>query len=272
VDKATDLDELVADSDTADRDVADRDYVNAFARGLEVIRAFTRQAPRMTLSDVAQATGMTRATVRRLLLTLVREGYADTDGKHFSLRPTILELGFGALASMDVWQAAQPEMNALSERLQESCFAATLDGDSVIYVARATCNRVVNVGIRLGSRVPAHCVSTGRILLAALPAEQLHRYLDAVRLTRFTPHTVTSRVKLREAIEEARLQGWCIVEQELEVGLRSLSVPMRDGSGSVIAALNVCCPSSRVTPEEMRTRVLGETLAASHRITRALQA
>lgn len=172
---------------------------------------------------------------------------------------------------MDVWHVAQPIMNELSERLQESCFAAILDGNSVIYVARATANRLVNVGIYVGNRVPAHCVSTGRILLAALPAETLNAYLQQVNLTKFTPHTVTSRVKLREFVEEARLQGWSSVDQEMEVGLRSLSVPMRDGNGSVIAALNVCCPSSRVTPEDMRTRVLSELLTASNRITRALQ-
>ncbi len=276
---AADLISHVAQSDlravllpeAMDGDVADRDYVNAFARGLEVIRAFTRHTPKMTLTDVAEATGMTRATVRRFLLTLVRDGYADSDGKHFNLRPKILELGFGALSSMDVWHVAQPIMNELSERLQESCFAAILDGDSVIYVARATANRLVNVGIYVGNRVPAHCVSTGRILLAALPAETLNAYLQQVNLTKFTPHTVTSRVKLREFVEEARLQGWSSVDQEMEVGLRSLSVPMRDGNGSVIAALNVCCPSSRVTPEDMRTRVLSELLTASNRITRALQ-
>jgi IclR family pca regulon transcriptional regulator len=258
--------------DVLDSDVNERDYVNSFARGLEVIRVFTRHMPKMTLSDVSHATGMTRATVRRFLLTLVREGYAESDGKYFSLLPKVLELGFSALSSMDVWDVAQPIMNELSERLQESCFGTILDGDSVIYVARATSNRLVNVGINLGNRVPAYCVSTGRILLAALPEEKLRKYLDEVKLTKFTNNTVTSKVKLRGQIEEARQQGWSIVDQELEVGLRSLSVPMRDGSGVVIAALNVCCPSSRVTPEDMRTRVLSEALAASNRITQALQA
>jgi len=248
----------------------DRDYVNSLARGLEVIRVFTRQSPRMTLSEVAQATGMTRATVRRFLLTLVREGYVESNGRHFSLRPKILELGFSALASMNIWEVAQPIMNDLAERLQESCFAAVLDKDSVIYVARANSNRRVSVGITIGSRVPAHCVSTGRVLLAALPDDVLHRYLDEMTLTRFTPNTITSKVHLRGVIGEVRLKGWSIVDQELEVGLRSLSVPIRDGRGKTVAALNVCCPSARITPEEMRTRVLAETLEASTKITGAL--
>src|SRR5260221_6255030 len=131
-------------SETLSNEVSDRDYVNSLARGLEVLRVFTRHKPKMTLSEVAQATDMTRATVRRFLLTLVREGYVETDGKYFSLRPKLLELGFSVLSSMDLWDVAQPVMNDLSEKLQESCFAAILDGDAVIYVARASSNRLVN--------------------------------------------------------------------------------------------------------------------------------
>jgi IclR family pca regulon transcriptional regulator len=252
-------------------EVSDRDFVNSLARGLEVIRVFTRRTPKMTLSEVAQATGMTRATVRRFLLTLVREGYVETDGKYFKLLPKILELGYSAMSSMDIWDVAQPIMNDLSEKLQESCFAAILDGDSVIYVARAHSNRFVNVGITIGSRVPAYCVSTGRVLLAALPDEKLHDYMEEVRFTRFTPNTNTSKVKLRGQIDEVKLQGWSIVDQELEVGLRSISVPVRDRHGEVLAALNVCCPAARVNPEDMRTRVLFELMEASNRITRAMQ-
>jgi IclR family pca regulon transcriptional regulator len=250
----------------------DRDYVNSFARGLEVIRVFSRHRPKMTLSEVAQATGMTRATVRRFLLTLVREGYCANDGKYFSLLPKVLELGFSVLSSMDIWDVAQPIMNDLSDLLQESCFAAILDKDSVIYVARANSNRFMNVGITIGSRVPAHCVSTGRVLMAALPDGELHALLEAANFPKFTPNTVTSKVKLRSLIEETRLNGWSIVDQELELGLRSLSVPIRNRSGATIAALNVCCPSLRITPEDMRSRVLLALLDASSRITRALQA
>jgi IclR family pca regulon transcriptional regulator len=246
------------------------DYVSSLARGLEVIRAFTRARPSMTLSEVADRTDMHRAAARRFLLTLVREGYVETDGKYFRLRPKILELGFSALSSLDIWEIVQPVLNELSDKLEESCFAAVLDGGSAVYVARAASNRVINVGINLGSRVPAHAVSTGRVLLAGLSGPEFETYLASVKLEKFTPNTVTSKVKLREIIDEVRRQGWATVDQELEIGLRSISAPIRSRAGSVTAALNVCCPSARVTPEDMRSRILGELLDAAQRISLAL--
>lgn len=257
-------------SDVTIPDQVSGDYVNSLARGLEVIRAFTRSKPSMTLSEVADRTDMHRAAARRFLLTLVHEGYVETNGKHFRLAPKILELGFSALASMDIWEVAQPVLDELSKKLGESCFAAVLDGGSAIYVARAASRRVVNVGINVGSRAPAHAVSTGRVLLSGLSEQELDDYLAGVKLEKFTPNTVTSKVKLRGIIEETRRQGWSIVDQELEVGLRSISVPIRDRAGNVIAAVNVCCPSPRVTPEEMRTRILSELLESAQRISLAL--
>jgi IclR family pca regulon transcriptional regulator len=186
------------------------------------------------------------------------------------LLPKVLDLGFSVLASMDLSDVMQPIMSDLAEKLQESCFAAVLDGDSVIYVARATSQRVVNVGINIGSRVPAHSVSSGRVLLSGLSEADFDKYIDGVTLKRYTPLTVTSRAKLRKAVEETRRQGWSIVDAELEVGLRSVSVPIRDRSGSIVAALNVCCPSPRVTPEEMRTRILPALFDSAQRISLAL--
>jgi IclR family pca regulon transcriptional regulator len=255
-----------------DDEIRDRDYVGSFARGLEVIKVFNRHAPRRTLSEVAEASGMTRATVRRFLLTLVREGYAESDGKYFNLKPKILEIGFSALSSMNIWDIAQPIMNALSAKVQESCFAAVFEEDSVIYVARAISNRVMNVDASIGSRKPAHCLSTGRVLLAALPDADFQRYLEKAKLEKFTAKTVTSKVKLRELVEETRLRGWSIVDQELEISLRSVSVPVRDREGKVVAALNVSCPAERVPQEDISTRILSALLEASKDITRALQA
>ncbi len=249
---------------------SNRDYVNSLARGLEVIRAFTRSKPSMTLSEVAERTDMNRASARRFLLTLVREGYASTNGKYFRLLPKVLDLGFSVLASMDLSDVMQPVMNDLAEKLQESCFAAVLDGDSVIYVARATSQRVVNVGINIGSRVPAHSVSSGRVLISGLSDSELDKYMEGVMLKKYTPMTTTSKARLRKAVDETRRQGWSIVDQELEVGLRSVSVPIRDRSGTIVAALNVCCPSPRVTPEEMRTRVLPALFDSAQRISLAL--
>ena len=257
--------------DAPDADeISDRDYVNSLARGLEVICAFTRTRPKMTLSEVAKSTGMTRATVRRFLLTLVREGYADKDDKLFALKPKILQLGYSALSSMGLLEVIQPVMNDLAKSVQESVFAAVLTGDHVTYIARATSDRLINVSITVGSRAPAHAVSTGRVLLGAGPEDALLHYLDKVTLQKLTPHTITSKVKLREAIEQARNSGHSIVDQELEVGLGSISVPIRDGSNKTVAALNVCCPSARLSPEQMKRQILPELQAAAQRITSGL--
>lgn len=253
-------------------DISNRDYVNSLARGLEVIRAFTRSTPRMTLSDMARATGMTRATVRRFLLTLVREGYAVTDGKHFALKPKVLELGYAALSSLPFLDVVQPVLTSLAVELEESCFAAILDGEDVMYIGCATPpGRLVNIDLSVGSRVPAHCVSTGRVLLAALDEKQRLAYLAKANLKKFTANTITSKVKLRGLIEEARVKGWSTVDQELEIGLRSISVPVRDHAGKVLAALNVACPSSRIPPEDMNGRILLRLQAASQEITAGLQ-
>ena len=254
------------------KEISKRDYVNSLARGLEVIRAFTRTHQKMTLSDIARATGMTRATVRRFVLTLVREGYAETDGKFFFLKPKVLELGFAALSSLTFVDIAQPIMARLAYELEDSVFAAVLEEQDVVYVASATPpHRYVNISVTVGSRAPAHAISTGRVLLAALSEQALLEYLDNVSLTKLTSNTVTSKVKLRGLIDETRVKGWSIVDQELEIGLRSISVPIRDNAGTVIAALNVACPSSRITPEEMRTRILLELQTASQDITAGLQ-
>lgn len=251
-------------------EISDRDYVNSLARGLEVICAFTRTRPKMTLSEIARTTGMTRATVRRFLLTLVREGYAEKDEKLFYLKPKVLELGYSALSSMSSLEIIQPVMNELSKTLQESVFAAVLAGEDVIYIARSTSDRLINVSIAVGSRAPAHAVSTGRVLLAAETPDALLRYLDRVKLEKLTPNTITSKVKLRSLIEEVRIANYSIVDQELEVGLGSMSVPIRNGEGKVIAALNVCCPSSRSTMEDMQRKILPELMAAAQKITTGL--
>jgi len=251
-------------------DAGDRDYVASLARGLEVISAFTKSRPKMTLSDIARSTGMSRATVRRLLLTLVREGYAEKDDKLFYLKPKVLKLGYSAVSSMSMLDVIQPVMNELAEKLQESVFAAVLAGEDVFYVARATSERLINVGITVGKRAPAFAVSTGRILLAAEPEAVREKYLDGVKLEKLTPNTVTSKVKLRALIEEARLSNYSIVDQELEVGLGAISVPIRNGEGKVIAALNVCCPSSRSSVQDMQKQILPEMMAASQKITAGL--
>jgi IclR family pca regulon transcriptional regulator len=249
---------------------SDRDYVTSFARGLEVIRAFTRTRRSMTLSEVAERTGMNRAATRRFLLTLVREGYAETDGKKFQLLPKILDLGFSALASLGLTAVVQPILDELADAVQESCFAVILDGEFVVYVARSHPRRVMVASVDIGSRAPAHLMSSGRVLLSTLSEEALEAYLNSVKLERLTPTTVTSKIKLKALIDEARQRGYSIVDQEYEVGLRSISAPVRDRAGQIIAALNVACPSPRFTIDDMRTKVLPKLLESASTVTRFL--
>lgn len=248
----------------------DRDYVASLARGLKVIRAFNRSQPSMTLSEVAASADMNRAAARRFLLTLVREGYAEVDGKHFRLRPKILELGFSALSSLTFAEIAEPPMEDLSAELGETCLAAVLDGDQCVYVARATAPRVVSVDIDVGRSLPAFAMSTGRVLLAALNDDELDAWLDRFRPVKFTDRTVTSRAQIKRDVLEVRQRGWSIVDQEFEIGFRSLSVPIRDQGGTVVAALNVCCPSARVSLEQMRKEFLPAARRTAEEIQRSL--
>jgi IclR family pca regulon transcriptional regulator len=247
-----------------DRD--ERDHVASLARGLAVIRSFDRSHMQMTPSEVAERTDLSRATARRLLLTLVREGYAETDGKWFRLRPQVLELGYAALASLSFAELAAPSMQDLSNSVQETCFAVVLDGLDVVYVAKTTSQRLVNVAIEVGSRIPAYCLSSGRVLLAALCDDALDRWFADVEPVRFTETTVTAKQELRSLILEVREAGWAIVDQEYELGYRSLSVPICDRAGTVVAALNVSCPSPRVSIEAMREQFLPQALETAARV------
>jgi IclR family pca regulon transcriptional regulator len=244
----------------------ERDYVHSLARGLAVIRAFDRDHALMTSSEVAERTDLNRAAARRFLLTLVREGYAETDGKRFRLRPQVLELGYAALSSLSFAEIAMPSMQELSNKVDEVCLADVLDGSDVVYLAKTASKRLVNISIEVGSRIPAFCVSSGRVLLAALPDDALERYLESLDATSFTSTTVTDRDALRATILQTRASGWSIVDQEYELGFRSISVPVPDRSGKVVAALNLCCPSPRVSLETMRDDFLPELVDTAARI------
>ena len=260
------------EAEVDDRDSDGRDYVNSLARGLAVIKAFNRSRPSMTLSEVAKRTGINRAAARRFLLTLVREGYAETDGKYFRLRPKILELGFSALSSMSFAEIAQPIMDDLADEIDEMCLAAVLDGESVVYVVRTSTQRVVSVNLDVGSRLPAFCMSTGRTLLAALPDDELERWLADLNPVKYTDRTIVSKRKLREAILRARREGYSLMDEEYEIGFRSLSVPILDADGDVIAALNICCPSPRVSLDKMEREFLPLLRTAAEKIREALPA
>ena len=181
--------------------------------------------------------------------------------------PKVLELGYSILSSMSIWELAQPVMARVTERLNESCSASVLDGDEVVYVARAVSKRVVNISPTIGGRLPAYCTSTGRILLSGLSDVGLDRYLEQVQLSKLTAKTVTGKAQLRKIVRKVRQQGRAIVKDELEIGLYSISVPLHARSGVIAAALSIGCPSARTTLEDMRERFLPELLQAAQKIT-----
>jgi IclR family pca regulon transcriptional regulator len=263
---------LAEELETALRPGADRELVHSVLRLFEVLKAFRRERPRMTLSEVAEYAGLTRASARRFLLTLVHAGYAETDGKRFALTPRLLELGQAVMAGSSVWDVARPVLEGLSEKLGESCYGGVLDGAEVLYVLHIPSARhLINVDLRVGSRTPAYCTSVGRVLLAGLTPAAAERVLSAGKPEARTPKTVTAKGKLLDAVEQARRQGWAIVDEELELGLRSLSVPLRGRGGVTVGAINVCGPTSRVSLEELRTRFLGDLLEAASRIQAAIE-
>ena len=243
------------------------DFVRALAKGLAVIETFNAQASALTLSDVAKCTGLSRGTARRLLLTLVELGYAAFDGKRFSLRPRVLRLGFAYLSAQNLWQLAQPLMAALVEKVHESCSIAVLDGLEIVYVARVpTATRIMSINLGLGTRLPAFATSMGRVLLAGLPDEQLSAAVKyAPALSAYTAKTIHDKAALLKELDAVRRQGWALVDQELEIGLRSIATAITDANGKVIAALNIGTHATRWPMQKLLQDVLPalkETAAA----------
>lgn len=239
-----------------DTGINPRDYVSSLARGLDVLRAFNRTRRDMTLSEVAAETGNTRAGARRILLTLVHEGYAIADGKLFNLTPQVLELGYAVLSSKGVWDIARVYIDRLADELRESVSAAVLDRFDVVYVSGAQYHRIITVGITVGARFPAHCTATGRVLLAAQPAGKWPAMLETIPLVALTARTVTDRAEFRRVLEETRDTNWSLVDQELEVGLMSIAVPLRNSAGGLVGAINVGVPTVRMDVRGMVDDVL----------------
>jgi IclR family pca regulon transcriptional regulator len=242
-------------------------FVQSLERGLLVIRALDSPEPQ-PLSQVARATGLSRAAARRFLLTLEQLGYVRQARGRFALTPRVLELGYAYLSSLTLPEVAQPHLERLVEQVQESSSVSVLDGDDVIYVARVPTRRIMSVTISVGTRFPAYATSMGRVLLAGLPDEEVDATISRADLRRLTARTVTSTDALREAIEQVRGQGYAIVDQELEAGLRSIAAPIRDAAGAVTAAVNLSAQASRTTVADMKRRLLPrlrETAAAIER-------
>jgi IclR family pca regulon transcriptional regulator len=245
-------------------------YLQSLERGMAVIQVFSREHPALTLSEVARLTGTTRATARRILLTLERLGHVRSDGRLFTLTPRVLTLGWAYLSSLNLWEIAQPLMEDLVRETGESSSAATLDLPDIVYVARMPTRRIMTIALGVGTRLPAHATSMGRVLLADLPAEELDRFLAETTLERLTEHTIVDPDELRTALAQVREQGWALVDQELEIGLRSVAAPIQGADGRTIAALNVSAAAARVSIEELRGRFLRALLRTAELISAGL--
>ncbi len=242
-------------------DAGDEDrpeFVQSLARGLAVIRAFSAEQPALTLSDVARSTGLSRAAARRFLLTLESLGYIGSNGRLFHLRPPVLDLGYAYLSSLSLADIAQDHLQALSSQLEESCSASVLDDGDIVHIARAASNRIMAVRIDLGWRIPAYATAMGRVLLAGLSDDQLDDYFRNYERPALNPNTATGEQELRVALSSVRDNGYAIVDQELEHGIRSVAVPVRDSAGVVIAAINASAHTSRVTVAQLRQRFLSQ--------------
>jgi len=246
--------------------------VQSLDRGLAVIRAFGPDRERLSLSEVARATGLTRAAARRFLLTLVKLGYVRNDGREFSLRPRVLELGYAYLSGLALPEVAAPHLEELVAKLHESSSISVLDGHQIVYVVRVPTKRIMTVAISVGTRFPAFATSMGRVLLAAMPDDQFERYLAEATFEQFTARTVTDPGRLRAIVREAARQGYAIVDQELEEGLRAVAAPIRGGAGVGTAAINVSAHASRVSMAAMRSEILPALLETVRQIEADLQA
>jgi IclR family pca regulon transcriptional regulator len=219
--------------------VLQRDIMGGLAKGLLAIETFTADRPRQSISEVASASGLDRATARRCLLTLAHLGYADYDGKFFTLTPRVLRLGTACLATMPLPQLVQPHLDRLSGAIGESSSVSILDDAEIVYVARAAQRKVMSIALMPGSRLPAFCTSMGRVLLAALPDDEARRRLHLVPLVARTSRTITDVGRILEELEAVRRNGYALIDQEVEIGLRSIAVPLFNARGATVAAMNV---------------------------------
>lgn len=236
--------------------LTDPSFMTSLARGLAVLRAFSDQRRSLTIAQISLKTGIPRAAVRRCLHTLKQLGYADSEFNNFSLRPKVLTLGYSYLSSTPLTVSTQPFLNNISRTLNESCSLAVLEDDEILYVSRSAASRVMSVALNTGSRLPAYCTSLGRVLLAHMTEEDLDAYFAKVKLRAMTERTLVSEKRLREILVGVRENGYALIDEELEIGLRSIAVPVRGASGNVLAALNVGAQASRVSKQQMEKEFL----------------
>lgn len=246
------------------------DMIASLAKGLAVIEAFRAERPRLSIAEVSGLTGLDRATARRCLLTLNGLGYADYDGKFFTLTPRVLRLGMGALAALPISQLVQPWLDQLSDRIGQSTSVAILDETEIVYIARAAQRRVMSIGLLPGSRLPAHCTSLGRVLLAALPEGQARTLVERSDLSPRTAASLTDPGEIMDRIASARSEGFAVIDQEVEIGLRSIAVPLFSTSGRVVAALNTGVAAVQAEPAELASLYLPALIKVQDGLRRVL--
>lgn len=245
------------------------EFVQSVARAFDVIRAFDRTHPALTISDVARRTGLTRAAARRFLLTLEQLGYMQSTDGEFSLSLRVLDLGYTVLSTIGLTEIVQPVMEEVAAKLHESCSVAVLDGPDIVYIARVPTKRIMTVNLAVGSRLPAYATSMGRVLLAYQPPEALDEFFRQVKFERLTIRTVRDERTLRRILQEVRMRGWGLVDQEVEDGVRSVAAPIRDRTGRVVAAINASAHATRASVRTLRQKFLPVLLEAGERISRS---
>lgn len=244
----------------------ERDVVGSLEKGLAVIEVLARSPGGLTLTETAAELGLSRAGARRLLITLAVSGYAVQAGRRFTLSPKLLSLARTWISGVGLWTYAEPVMREVTETLDESCSAAILAGEDVVYVARVPGRRIMSVALQVGTRLPAYCTAMGRVLLGGLDEAELAALLARAPLRQNTSKTLTSRDAVAAAVRVARDQGFALVNEELEIGLRSIAVPIRDRSGAIVAALNVAAQTSRCSVARMEATMLPPLRAAAQAI------
>jgi IclR family pca regulon transcriptional regulator len=233
-----------------------REFIQSLERGLAIIRAFGPHAPEQTVSQLAATTGLTRATARRFLITLMELGYLESDGRIFRLTPKVLQLGYSFLSGLRFPDVALPHLERLVAEVDESSEASVLDGDEIVYLARVPSSAALTIAINVGARMPAHATSMGKVLLASLSDEELNAYLERASLRAIRPHTVTDAEELRQQLERVRSTGYALVDQELEEGLIAVAAPVCDRDGNVTGAINLSTHVMRRSVESVRDELV----------------
>lgn len=251
---------------STDGDPRPREFVRSVERGLEIIRAFGVEAPEQTVNEIAARVSLNRATARRFLITFVKLGYVDTDGRTFWLTPAVLELGYSFLSGLRLPDIALPHLERLVAEVDETSEASILDRDEVLYIVRVPSRAIVTVAINVGARMPAYATSMGKVLLASLEPADLRAYLRRVRPHPILPNTITNRGALEAELQHTRAQGYAIVNQELEEGLVAIAVPLRTRSGHVCAAINLSTHIARRSVESLERELLEPLLRAARAI------